>query len=416
MTSVAWLEKRIAELGRIVTGTTPPSSRPECFADGEGFPFITPSDMWAGRKANSPGRFLSKEGAALLRTRLLPPGSVAVSCIGWQMGRSVMTSRPSFTNQQLNAIVPHQGVDGEFLYYALRTRQEELLSLGSATGVRTPIINKSAFGNLTLLVPSIGIQKRIASILSVYDELIDNNLRRMKILEEMAQSLYREWFVDFRFPGHENGKMVNSPLGMIPEGWETKNLSSLAVEVRDGTHPDSWDAGTCYVGLEHIPRRSLALTEWGAIEDVSSSKLVFRKGDILFGKIRPYFHKVVIAPIDGLCSTDAIVIRAKDPSQLSLVAGVVSSVKFVEHATATSQGTKMPRADWKVLKQYPVAFATEATLRSYQDLASPLLQLMDRIVFQNRNLRSTRDLLLPELISGELDVSELDIDVGENAA
>jgi len=133
-----------------------------------------------------------------------------------------MTDRPSFSNQQINTIVPNGAVDPSFLYYSLRPRKQELLSLGAATGVRTPIMNKSAFCDLKVTLPPLPLQRRIAGILSAYDDLIENCQRRIRILEQMARALYREWFVDFRFPGHEDYPRVPSALGEIPEGWEVK--------------------------------------------------------------------------------------------------------------------------------------------------------------------------------------------------
>jgi type I restriction enzyme S subunit len=193
-----WRKYRIGDLGRIVTGRTPPTREPDHF--GETYLFITPSDMDCRKKADSTQRYLSDKGAELLRRNLLPSGSVAVSCIGWQMGKCIMTCRPSFTNQQLNTIIPNEKIDANFLYYALLVRRDELLSLGAATGVRTPILNKSAFSDLDLLAPAIEVQRKIAAILSAYDDLIENNTHRIAILEDMAQAIYREWFVHFRFP------------------------------------------------------------------------------------------------------------------------------------------------------------------------------------------------------------------------
>ena len=220
-----WRTIKINEVGRLVTGKTPSSSKPECF--GDKYPFITPTDMHDCRYASATARYLSEEGAAGQKTLKVPAGSVAVSCIGWQMGKSIVATRPSFTNQQLHTILPNDEVDSLYLYYYLCTQRVELLSLGSAAGVRTPIINKSAFGLLSIVVPPLPTQRKIASILSAYDDLIENNTRRIAILEEMAQAIYREWFVNFRFPGHENVKLVDSPLGMIPEGWEIGKVKVL---------------------------------------------------------------------------------------------------------------------------------------------------------------------------------------------
>ena len=136
--------------------------------------------------------------------------------------------------------------------------------------------------------------------LSPYDDLIENNTRRIKILEEMAQAIYREWFVEFRFPGHEQAPMVESELGLIPQGWEVGTLEDLAESVRRNIKPSDINQKTPYFGLEHLPRKSIALSNWDSVDSINSAKLGFKKGEILFGKIRPYFHKVGVAPLDGI--------------------------------------------------------------------------------------------------------------------
>ena len=172
--------------------------------------------------------------------------------------------------------------------------------------------------------------------------------------------------------------------------------------------PETLDALTPYVGLEHIPRRSIALAEWGTVGDIQSTKLVFHPGEILFGKIRPYFHKVVVAPIKGVCSTDAIVISTKAPEWFPLALSVISSSDFIDHATQTSNGTKMPRANWKVLVKYPVAVPPTPMLEQFNELIDDAVGEIQNLVARSRNLRQTRDLLLPRLVSGEVDVPELD--------
>lgn len=163
-----------------------------------------------------------------------------------------------------------------------------------------------------------------------------------------------------------------------------------------------------YVGLEHIPRRSLALDAWEELTELGSNKLEFKKGEVLFGKIRPYFHKVSVAPFDGVCSADTIVIRAKRSDDYGLVVATVSSDVFVQHATATSNGSKMPRANWSVLREYLVAVPGPALTRRFTDFVTNVLSLQQNLVFQNANLHETRDLLLPRLLSGELSLAEIE--------
>ena len=256
-------------------------------------------------------------------------------------------------------------------------------------------------------VPPIATQRRIASILSAFDDLIEINTQRIAILEEMARRIYEEWFVRFRFPGHENVRMVESELGLVPEGWRVRALGDFIDDVRDSVNPDAVSPETPYVGLEHIPRRSIALAEWGHAAEVGSSKLRFREGDILFGKIRPYFHKVAVAPVAGVASSDAIVMRAKQAQDFGLALAVASSDAFVAHATQTSNGTKMPRANWGVLRQYPVPTPPPALHKRFEEFMAGVVSAVANHVLRNRNLRVTRDLLLPKLVSGELDVSAL---------
>ncbi len=366
--------------------------------------------MRQGKFVRSTQRSLSREGAALLARIKLPANSVCVSCIGWQMGEVIMTAVPSVTNQQINTIVPNATVDPSFLYYSLRPRKHELLSLGAATGVRTPILNKSTFSDLKVRLPNLTVQRRIAGILSAYDDLIENNQRRIKILEEMARALYREWFVELRFPGHEKIKFVDSALGKIPQGWEVKSVGDIAEDMRRNVPKGKLDEPTPCVGLEHIPRRSLALDSWETATNLGSNKLEFKKGEVLFGKIRPNFHKVSVAPFDGLCSADTIVIRSHRPEHYAFVVACASSDAFVAEASATANGAKMPRANWDVLEKYKVVIPKGKVAEKFSALFADLIAQQQALIFQIQNLRQTRDLLLPRLLSGQIDLSEVRIE------
>jgi len=165
--------------------------------------------------------------------------------------------------------------------------------------------------SIDIPTPPLSTQRKIAAILSAYDDLIENNTCRIATLEELAQLLYREWFVRFRFPGHEDVEMVESGLGPIPAGWKIKPLGEIAEQVRRNVKPDEVDAQTPYIGLAHMPKDgAIALPNWGTADETKSTKLLFKTGEILFGKIRPYFHKVGVAPMNGVCSTIPSPIKA----------------------------------------------------------------------------------------------------------
>lgn len=297
-------------------------------------------------------------------------------------------------------------IDPIYLFYALQSDfgQGELRARASGTTVLG--IKQSELRKVRIPVFPLPTQQRIAGILSAYDELIENSQRRIKILEAMTRALYREWFVHFRFLGHESVPRVPSPLGDIPEGWEVKKLGEIAEEMRRNVAKGQLDEPQPYVGLEHIPRRSLALDAWETTTDLGSNKLEFKKGEVLFGKIRPYFHKVSVAPFDGLCSADTIVVRARHPEYYGFVVAYVSSDEFVAHATATSNGSKMPRANWGVLEERGVVIPKGELASQFSSSVTGIIGQLQALVFQIQNLRRTRDLLLPRLLSAQIEVEE----------
>jgi type I restriction enzyme S subunit len=299
--------------------------------------------------------------------------------------------------------------DSRYVGFVVESDTYKQFIMTNVGGAAQPNANAQVLTSFPLLLPPLPTQRKIAAILSAYDDLIENNTRRIAILEEMARLLYREWFVHFRFPGHEEVAMVDSELGPIPDGWKAKQLGNIAEEVRRSVEPEEVDPETPYLGLAHLPEKSIALSDWNTAKEAGSTKLAFQKGEILFGKIRPYLHKVVVAPVDGICSTDTIVIVPRSPEYFALVLTCVSSGEFVEYATQTSQGTKMPRADWKVLVKYPIVLPSQPMLSRYNELVENIVAQIQNMIFRNRNLRRTRDLLLPRLISGEVDVSDLDL-------
>jgi type I restriction enzyme S subunit len=254
---------------------------------------------------------------------------------------------------------------------------------------------------IKIQLPAYDVQCHIAEILSGYDDLIENNVRRMKLLEEAARQLYREWFVRLHFPGHEHTRISDG----VPQGWERNVLGELCEESRVSVKPESLEPDTPYIGLEHMPRRSISLSEWGTAAQVASTKHRFRAGEILFGKIRPYFHKVGIAFVDGAASSDAIVIRPLDPKWHGLVLMTVSSDQFVAVTAQTMrEGSKMPRADWKQMQQYVVPLPADGLLNTFEDAIRPIVEQLRTLTFTNQKLRAARDLLLPRLMSGEVAV------------
>ena len=388
-----WDVVKIGDLGEIYTGRTPSTEIPEYF--GDKYPFITPGDMHNKKNVHETSRYLSDKGAELLKRIRLPKGAVCVSCIGWQMGNAVMTGSTAFTNQQINSIVTNDRVIPDFLYYTFVPRKIELLSVGSASGVRTPIMNKSTFANLTVSIPSNLTQQKISSILSTYDNLIENNTRRIKILDEMAQAIYREWFVDFRFPGHEGVQMVESELGLVPEGWEVNEVKNLVKRLT---------AGQVYTQLE--------ITDEGQVPVIDQSRdeiLGYHNND-------PDHNASPVSPIiifgDHTCKMQLLIEPfSVGPNVIPFISANNIPILYLFFLVRNLVETKEYKRHWIELTTKVIVVAPSKQAQLFSEIVKPYFEYLRLLKLKNTNLRRTRDLLLPKLISGELDVSELDIEI-----
>jgi len=258
------------------------------------------------------------------------------------------------------------------------------------------------------------IQRKIAAILSAYDDLIENNTRRIQILEEMAQRIYQEWFVNFCYPGHENDQLVKSELGMIPVGWEVKKLREFVLNVRQSERAGDHLLSIPYVPIDCIPRKSLFLNSAKPGSEAKSSLISFQKYDVLFGAMRSYFHKVVISPFNGTTRTTCFVLRPIDPGYYVFTVLTLFQESTIDFANSHSRGSTMPYAVWDVgLAEMPAIYPSKEVALDFNKIIEPMLKRIALGFFEQKNLRQTRDFLLPKLISGKIDVSELDIDIGE---
>jgi len=291
---------------------------------------------------------------------------------------------------------------------------------------------------LTVVVPPLPEQRRIAHILGTLADKIELNRRMNETLEAMAQALFKSWFVDFD-PVFDNAlaagylipaafaaraaqraavrgqypplpdhllalfpdRFQDSPLGPIPEGWEAGCIGDIGENPRRGIKPEAIPEGTPYIGLEHVPRGSIALGEWGDSSTIGSGKNVFNQGEILFGKLRPYFHKVGVPIVDGVCSTDILVLVPRVEHWFGLLLGHASSVPLVAAVSAAASGTKMPRTKWKDLAGYPIAVPPAELAEHLNQHIRPSLQQIRQDIHESRALADLRDTLLPQLLGGE---------------
>jgi len=293
-----------------------------------------------------------------------------------------------------------QKVNPQYLVYYLLSPKPQYELLGTANGATVAHVNLPAIRNLKIELPEKSVQDKIGTILVTYDDLIENNQKQIRLLEEAAQRLYKEWFVDLRFPGYENTKIVDG----VPEGWSKSTVGNICKLRKVVITPDKIESNTPYIGLEHMPRNDICLSTWGKSEEINSNKFIYLKKDVLFGKIRPYFHKVGFALNDGITSTDTMVMVA-DQNLWGLLLVTVSSDAFVDFSYQNcKEGAKMPRADWKQMEKYAIMIADQATQKLFKQEILVITNKISALAFQCRSLREARDRMLPKLMGGEVEV------------
>ena len=332
----------------------------------------------------------------------LARGDIVIARTGATVGyaKLIRDNEPSvFASYLVRVRVDPDKADSGYVGRIVESDVYKRFVLSRVGGAAQPNANAKVLSSFRLPIPERHVQTRIASILSAYDDLIENNRRRIQLLEQAARLLYKEWFVHLRFPGHENVKTKDG----VPEGWERKPLSEFCTDIRESVDPKTLPSDTAYIGLEHIPRRSITLSDWGIAAEIDSNKFRFTEGDILFGKIRPYFHKVGFALVDGIASSDSIVIRPTNSLFYQYVLFLLSSDEFVALASKTvREGSKMPRADWKFLLKSQFKIPSKMLLSLFSDAVTPICGQLRNLALHNQQLAKARDLLLPRLMNGEV--------------
>lgn len=310
-----------------------------------------------------------------------------------------------------------------FYYYYFISPQgndsiQSLVMQVAAAGIRG-----SELAKLRVPVPPLTVQKKIAAVLSTYDDLIENNLRRIKILEEMAQLIFREWFVHFRFPGHEKVKMVDSPLGKIPEGWEVSTISSICTSLQDGDWIETKDQGGNDYRLLQVSNIGVGkFIETGNYRYISNDtfhRLRCKEvvpGDILIARMpKPTGRAWLVTKMPWRMITAVDVAIAKPNYERVLPQYLLHHLNSYENLELIEKhqtGTTRPRISRSTLGSLQMLVPPINLQAYFNDFASLLYQLITCMHKRNTFLKETRDLLLPKLISGELDVSKLDIDTG----
>lgn len=277
-----------------------------------------------------------------------------------------------------------------YAYYWLKANEPYVKSF--ACGAATATITKKAVRELEIQLPDIAVQQRVSQILLTYENLIENCQRRIRTLESMARILYREWFVYENLPG--------CLASVNPRESQFGDLCDL----KKDPFSDELHAERPLLDLSRMPQRCLAPGETGAVSELTTSRILFEPGDTLFGAIRCYLHKVNVAHFSGVTNTSVLVLRPKKRIFRSLVAILASDTQTIRWADTHSTGTKMPVINWGLLQTMPAPLPSEPLAKAFETIAGPMLDQIGVLATQIQNLRHTRDLLLPRLLSGQIEV------------
>jgi type I restriction enzyme S subunit len=310
-------------------------------------------------------------------------------------------------------------VNVRYLYYALRLQLELMRSL--STGVSTKFLTLGILNSVEIPLPPLSIQRMIAAILGPYDDLIENNNRRIKLLEEMAQRIYREWFVDLRYPGHQDVQLVKSELGPIPEGWLVECVGDHVHVIRGRSYRGAdvaEEGGVPFINLKCVARdggfRREGIKRYiGDFREANKAS----PGDIIMAVTDMTQERRIVARAArvpdtgeefGIFSMDLVKVV---PNHLPVeyVLGMLRYSDFPDRVKAYANGANVLHLHPDRIRDFRSAFPLPSVAHQYADQVSPMERLADDLHAAKKRLRATRDLLLPRLVSGEIDITDLDI-------
>ena len=365
-----WKECRLGELGTVVTGKTPSKNNPEDW--GDAMPFITPSDYkYYGKIASRSERNLSIVGVDRLSNKVLPVNSILVTCIGSDMGKVAMNQIKVITNQQINSIIPDVDfVNNNFLYYRLVDMYKTLRIYGG-DGTAVPIVNKGDFESIETEIPPLPEQRAIASVLSSLDDKIDLLHRQNKTLEAMAETLFRQWFVE-----------------EADEGWEQGYLRDVASFHNGKKRPDDIIEGNIRIyGGNGI----LGYADKSNYEGVT----------VIIGRVGAYCGSLYIERNPVWISDNALVAKPINKEHSSFLFFLLKSLQLNEMA----EGSSHPLLTQTLLRSIQIIIPPEHLIEPFVYQVDTWLNKLDKNNKQIRTLKKLRDALLPKLMIGEVRVS-----------
>lgn len=398
-----WITKKIADIADVVAGGTPSTNNSE-FWNGD-IGWITPADLsgYKYRYIANGARNISSAGLNNSSAYLLPKNTVLLSSRA-PIGYVAIAEKELATNQGFkNLICDDTQVDYRFMYYWLQLNADALKSF--ASGATFPELSAGTVKKIKVTLPDIVTQNRIADILFAYDELIEANTRRIELLEQTAQELYKEWFVRFRFPGHENAKFEDG----IPEGWEIKRMNEFCY-LTDGTHdtPKPVDVGVPLVTGRCI---SSGFVDFDAAYNISEAdhegikkRSGLKSGDILFSNIGTVGNCCIVDYDREFSVKNVIIFKPETMRDTAYLYYWMTSSTMQEIFGAQTNGASQQFVGLTFMRRYKLLVPKDDILEAFADKVLPIVEQKRLLHQKNLNLVAQRDMLLPRLMSGKLEV------------
>lgn len=388
-----WKETKVSELGNVLTGKTPQTSHSEYY--GGDIPFITPSDNMNVKYMRTTKKLLTIEGANSVNQHIIPAESVCVSCIGSVIGKAVIATKESVTNQQINSIVvDKEKYDVDFVYYQMVLLGKQLNYYSKFSSV-VPIINKGNFLRYTIMCPELDEQRKISSFISLFDDKIEENERINNNLFEQMQALYKDWFVNFEPFG-----------GVRPSGWNNTNIYAIA-NIIYGAPFASKLFNTDGLGKPIIRIRDLKEQTFVTFTTEEHPKgHLIQPGDIVVGmdgEFRPY----IWGNEPAWLNQRVCIFESNRPKGKAFVLYTIKPL--LNKIEQTQVATTVIHIGKKDFDAFEIVLPDEATLDSFDSITAPMVEKIVNNSLQNKRLAVLRDTLLPKLMSGELDVSNINL-------
>ena len=386
---VEWEKVKVGDIGKVITGKTPKTSNSEYY--GGNIPFLTPSDDMSVKYVRKTNKYITEIGRLSIKNATLPANAICVSCIGSDLGKVVITTQKTVTNQQINSIVVDTDkFDIDFVYYSM-LELGKILNFHSKTSTAVPIVNKSSFSQYEIDCPKLNTQKKIGAILSSIDKKIEENNQINKNLLQQAQALYKDRFVDLH---PFNGEMpADWHLGEVSEIIELHDSKRIPLSSRErATLAKLYPYYGATSVMDYVDRYLfdgiyLLLGEDGTVVDNNGFPIL----QYVEGKFWVNNHAHIITGKNGF-TVEMLYLLFSLTNVQSIITGAVQ-----------------PKISQTNLNKMPIVIPSEAELSDFNSVVQPIFAQIRNLRAQNDRLVVTRDTLLPRLMSGELDVSNLNL-------